>query len=50
MVLKKPTGGEMAAYVIAELGATEQEAGQVARLIKTGVGIFGEKMLADSCR
>jgi uncharacterized protein (DUF1330 family) len=38
----------MAVYVIAEFGATESEQGPVARLDKTGVGTFGERMLVDS--
>jgi uncharacterized protein (DUF1330 family) len=38
----------MAAYVIAEFGATEQH--QVARLDKPATGRFGERMLVDTSR
>jgi uncharacterized protein (DUF1330 family) len=40
----------MAAYVIAELGASEPQYRRIARLDKTSRGRFGERMLVDSSR
>jgi uncharacterized protein (DUF1330 family) len=38
----------MTAYVIAELGAVHTDDARVARLDKTGLGKFGERLLVDS--
>ena len=40
----------MAVYVIAEFGPTAAAKASVARLDKSGIGRFGEKMLVDSSR